>query len=102
MGYTSKQAQGTSNMARGWESKSIEQQQAERAEASKSAGPRLSQAQQKLNRHREGLLLARKRLADQLQAASHAQHRQMLDRAITEIDQQLSSFEKLTGPHTQK
>jgi len=89
-------------MARGWESKSIEQQQAEKAEPSNSAGPRLSPAQQKLNRQREGLLLARKRLADQLQATSHAQHRQMLTRALAEIDKQLSSFERLTEPHTQK
>jgi len=89
-------------MARGWESKSIEQQQAERAEASKSAGPRLSPAQQKLNRQREGLLLARKRLADQLQTATHAQHRQMLEQALAEIDKQLSCFEKITESPAQK
>lgn len=89
-------------MARGWESKSVEQQQAEMADPSKSAGPRLSLAQQKLNRQREGLLLARKRLAHQLQATTHAQHRQMLERALAEIDQQLSSFEKLTEPQAQK
>jgi len=89
-------------MARGWESKSVEQQQADLVDPTKAAGPRLSPAQQKRNRQREGLLLARKRLADQLQAASRAPHRQMLARALAEIDKQLSSFEKLAEPHTQK
>jgi hypothetical protein len=82
-------------MARGWESKSVEQQQADMANPGKSTGPRLSPAQQKLNRQREGLLLARKRLADQIQAATLLPHRQMLERALAEIDKQLSSFEKL-------
>ena len=82
-------------MARGWESKSVEQQQADMADGGKSAGPRLSPAQQKLNHEREGLLLIRKRLADQMQVATHPQHHQMLERALAEIDKQLSSFEKL-------
>lgn len=85
-------------MARGWESKSIEQQQAEMVDQSKSAGPRLSPAQQKLHRQREGLLLARKRLADQLQSTSRPEHRRMLEQSLAEIDKQLSAFEKLTKP----
>ena len=83
-------------MARGWESKSVGQQQAEMADRAKSAGRRLSPAQQKRNRQRDGLLLARKRLADRLQAATRCEHRQMLERSIAEIDKQLYSFEKLT------
>ena len=89
-------------MARGWESKSVEEQQAEMAAPSKSAGPRLSPAQQKLNRQREGLLLARKRLADQMESTTRSAHRQMLERAVVEIDKQLSSFEKLADGQTLK
>lgn len=89
-------------MARGWESKSVEEQQAEMAAPSKSAGPRLSPAQQKLNRQREGLLLARKRMADQLESATRPAHRQMLERAVAEIDRQLSSFERLADEQTLK
>jgi hypothetical protein len=89
-------------MARGWESKSVEQQQAEMVDPAKSGGPRFSPAQQKLTRQRDGLLLARKRLAHQLQASTHPQHRQMLEQALAEIDQQLSSFEKLNEPQAQK
>ena len=89
-------------MARGWESKSVEQQQADMADSGKSPGPRLSSAQQKLNRQRDGLLLARKRLVDQLQSSTRPGHRQMLAGALAEIDKQLAHFEKLPGVEEQK
>jgi predicted component of type VI protein secretion system len=81
-------------MARGWESKSVEQQQEEMAERRKSAraliSPSPSPKEQQRNRKREGLLLSRGRLRQQLQAASHPRHRQMLEQAIAELDRQLS------------
>lgn len=83
-------------MARGWESKSVEQQQDEMVNPSKSSGPRLSPTQKENNRKRDGLLLSRKRLTQQLEASSRPQHRQMLERSIAEIDKQLSSFDSLT------
>ena len=80
-------------MARGWESKSVEQQQEEMSEQRKSIRPAISPEQQQRNRKREGLLLSRKRLAQQLQAADNPRHRQILEQAIAELDSQLSSFE---------
>ena len=80
-------------MARGWESKSVEQQQEEMSEQRKTVRPPISPGEQQRNRKREGLLLSRKRLTQQLQAASNPRHRQMLEQAITELDSQLSSFE---------
>ena len=80
------------NMARGWESKSIEQQQSESAEPARPAGSILSLPQQKLNRRRESLLLARKHLENELPSTSHPERRRMLERSIAEIDKQLSSF----------
>ena len=85
-------------MARGWESKSVEQQQADMANQGVSDRPRLSAAQQELNRKRDGLRLSRKCLADRLQSTNHPQHRQMLEQAVAEIDRQLSSFDTLTEP----
>jgi len=79
-------------MARGWESKSVEQQQEERSEERKTLRPPLSPDEQKRNRIREGLLLSRERLTQQLQAASNPRHRQLLEQAIAELDNQLSSF----------
>lgn len=87
-------------MARGWESKSVEQQQEEMAEQRKSVREKTARAplsptprEQQRNREREGLLLSRGRLTRQLQAASHPRHRQMLEQAIAELDRQLLSFE---------
>jgi len=79
-------------MARGWESKSVEQQQEEMSERQKTVGAPISPDEQQRNRKRERLLLSRKRLTQQLQAAYNPRHRQMLEQAITELDRQLSSF----------
>src|SRR6266446_9683374 len=78
--------------ARGWESKSVEQQQEEMSERRKTVGAPISPDEQQRNRKREGLLLSRKRLTQQLQAAYNPRHRQMLGQAIAELDRQLSSF----------
>jgi hypothetical protein len=83
-------------MARGWESKSVEQQQEEMSEQRKSIRPPISPEQQQRNRKREGLLLSRKRLAQQLQAAGNPRHRQILEQAIVELDSQLSYFKQVT------
>jgi hypothetical protein len=79
-------------MARGWESKSVEQQQEEMSQERKTVRPSISPEQQQRNRKHEGLLLSRKRLAQQLQAAGNPRHRQILEQAIAELDSQLSSF----------
>ena len=80
-------------MARGWESKSVEQQQEEMSEPRKTVRAPVSPDEQQRNRKREGLLLSRKRLTQQLQVASNPRHRQILEQAIAELDSQLSSFE---------
>jgi hypothetical protein len=77
-------------MARGWESKSVEQQQAEMPDRRNPARPPLSPEQQQRDRKREGLVLSRKRLTQQLEAATNPRHRQMLAQAIAELDRQLS------------
>ena len=80
-------------MARGWESKSVEQQQEEMSERRKIVRAPISPDEQQRNRKREGLLLSRRRLGQQLQAAGNPRHRQMLEQAIAELDKQLSYFE---------
>jgi hypothetical protein len=77
-------------MARGWESKSVEQQQEERAEERQGKRPPISPEQQERNRKREGLLLSRERLTQQLHAATAPRHRLMLEQSIAELDKQLS------------
>ncbi|HVM93009.1 MAG TPA: hypothetical protein VMT67_09375 [Terriglobales bacterium] len=81
-------------MARGWESKSVEQQQADALDQGKPSRPRLSPEEQKRNRRRETLLLARTRLLGQLAAATRPGHRQMLQQSLADIDKQLSPDDK--------
>jgi hypothetical protein len=83
-------------MARGWESKSVEQQQEVMLERREAVGAPIPPDEQQRNRKREGLLLSRSRLTQQLQAASSPRHREMLSQAIAEVDRQLLSFEQVT------
>ena len=80
-------------MARGWESKSVEQQQEERSAHRQTVPAPRSPGEQQRNRKREGLLLTRTRLSQQLLAASNPRHRQMLEQSIAEVDRQLSSLD---------
>jgi hypothetical protein len=82
-------------MARGWESKSIEQQQEEMAQQRETPRAPIPSAQQKRNREREGLVLSRERLAQQLQTATKPRHREMLEQALAEIDRQLAAFKEV-------
>jgi hypothetical protein len=79
-------------MARGWESKSVEAQQAEAAEASAPPKPRLSAGQAAEVRAKEGLLLSRRRILNELQGIQNQRHRQMLQRALAELDEKISTF----------
>jgi hypothetical protein len=80
-------------MARGWESKGIEEQQAEAA-ANRNAANRLVATQLSASeKQRQGLALSRKRILQQLAAATHPAHRRMLERALADLDQKLSRLE---------
>jgi hypothetical protein len=84
-------------MARGWESKSVEQQQEERAASRGPMRAPLSAKEQERGRKRDGLLLSRQRLIQQLQTAVNPRHRQILTESLAEINKQLASFEEDTG-----
>jgi hypothetical protein len=77
-------------MARGWESKSVEQQQDEAKSERTRVKVQLSAEQIAERQRRDGLELARKRVARQLEVASNPRHRQMLEAALAELDAQLS------------
>jgi len=79
-------------MARGWESKSVEEQQ---AEATKESAPpaQVTREQIEGRRKRDGLLLSRKRVQAQLNASTNPTHRQMLERALADLDRQIAQLE---------
>jgi hypothetical protein len=75
-------------MARGWESKSVESQQADR-EARGKPGVELSGADAARLAERRTLELARTRALADLAAATSPAHRRMLEAAIQALDEQL-------------
>jgi hypothetical protein len=77
-------------MARGWESKSIEEQQSQAASSSRKLGPRPTPDQLARQQQQQGLLLSRARVIQQLETAQNSQHREMLKAALVELDARLA------------
>ena len=78
-------------MARGFESKSVEEQQAE-AKRESSTGQKLNPEQAERRRKRDGLVLSRKNVQRRLESISNPSHRQMLEAALAEIDRQIAEL----------
>ena len=76
------------NVARGWESKSIEAQQEEASRRAAGVRP-LSEAELLRRDKRRTLELARTRAAEDLSRATAAPHRRMLEQALKALDEQL-------------
>ena len=72
-------------MARGWESKSVEDQQAERSQPP-SVHPRLTSGEAALQRQLGALQLSRKMVEQQLSSATSPARRQMLESALADLD----------------
>ena len=79
-------------MARGWESKSIEAQQAEASEV--TSKPRLKLTPEAAARHREqeNLRLFRQSVLQQLQKTQNHRHRELLENTLADLDQKLNRF----------
>jgi hypothetical protein len=77
-------------VARGWESKSVEAQQAEAGEKSAKPRPPMSAEEAALWREKEGLRLSRQRVLQQLEASTNPRHRMMLQESLAELDKKLS------------
>jgi hypothetical protein len=75
-------------MARGWESKAIEQQQDEAAADKTNRKPR-SAEQVIEDKRRQGIELSRQRILQQLQVACNPRHREMLEKALEDLDARL-------------
>lgn len=76
-------------MARGWESKAVEAQQAEAAESRSPLKPPLTPEEKLKSHKKEGLLLDRKRIVEQLESATHPRYRVMLQDALAELDRKI-------------
>ena len=76
-------------MARGWESKSVEEQQAA-AQTKVESKQRLTSEQSARKQAQEALELSRRRVLQRLQSVHNPRHRQMLESALSELNAQLT------------
>jgi hypothetical protein len=81
-------------VARGWESKSVEEQM-DAAESRKAAAsqPKVNEAQLRIERQRESIQLSRGRILRELEAARHPRHREQLSQALGFLDAQLAKLQ---------
>lgn len=79
-------------MARGWESKSVEAQQEEAKNRPVSARTQLSPAEIVKIKQKEGLLLSRRRVLEQLRVAHNARHKEMLEAALVDLDAKIAAL----------
>jgi hypothetical protein len=83
--------QNNSVMARGWESKDVESQVADRktvAEPAKGKSPEDIRKEQE----RRGLSLSRKRILNDLEVATHPNHRKSLEAALAHLDKKIAEL----------
>lgn len=80
-------------MARGWESKSVEDQmeEARRSQDSRE-GPVESPEEKDRQRKIEGLRLERSRLAEQLERARSEAHRRMIQQSLKAIEKEIDAL----------
>jgi hypothetical protein len=81
-------------MARGWESKELEDQTEDVQEpmAAPSQTKKSAEEIQK-DREKQGLELSRKRIVHDLESATHPNHRKTLEAALAHLDQKLGELE---------
>jgi hypothetical protein len=80
-------------MARGWESKSVEAQQADASSAS-HIGPPVSRDEAERRAQLTTLTLARARAEADLRAATVTAHRSMLEQAIADLDRRIAEMRR--------
>jgi predicted nucleic acid-binding Zn-ribbon protein len=81
-------------MARGWESKSVEQQQDAAVASRGEKKVRLTPEQVATQRQLQALELSLNRTRQQLDAASNPRHRQMLESAVAHLEDRIKDLMK--------
>jgi hypothetical protein len=76
-------------VARGWESKSVEAQQAEASEKPSQRRSPMSVEEAARWREKESLRLSRQRVLEQLQASQNPRHRKLIEDTLADLDEKL-------------
>jgi len=81
-------------MARGWESKAVEQQMdTTESKEAESEIPQLTPEEQQRLRERESLELSRARVQQELSAATHPHYRTSLQAALGYLEEKIAMFD---------
>jgi len=76
-------------MARGWESKSVEAQQAEASDKSSKRRSRMTADEAVRWREKENLRLSRQQVLQQLETSQNPRHRKLLEETLADLDKRL-------------
>ena len=79
-------------MARGWESKDVESQVADRKTVAENSSKGKSPEEIKKEQERRGLSLSRVRILNSLETATHPNHRKSLEAALAHLDRKISEL----------
>ena len=80
-------------MARGWESKDVESQVADRKTVAENAGKGQKSAEDiRKEQERRGLVLSRTRVLNELEIAKHPNHRKSLEAALAHLDKKIAEL----------
>jgi hypothetical protein len=77
-------------VARGWESKSVELQQADAGSSRGELKARLTPEEREIESRKEGLKLSRSRILEQLHSTENPRYRSTLEQALAELDKQIT------------
>ena len=77
-------------MSRGWESKSVEEQQAEANRPKSETNPHLTSEQAARKREKDSLVLSRKGVKQQIQSTRNARRKEMLEAALADLDAKIA------------
>ena len=80
------------HMARGWESKSVEEQQMEIKEASPSQSRQRTTQEIHRIREQQTLELARAKVKRELEGSQNPRHVQMLNQALSDLEKKLAAL----------
>jgi len=79
-------------MARGWESKDVESQVASRENMAAPSQAKKAQDQLEKDRERANVELSRKHILNDLETATHPNHKKQLEAALAHLDQKLEQL----------
>jgi hypothetical protein len=79
-------------MSRGWESKSVEEQQAEATRPKGEAKPHLTPEQAARKREKDSLLLSRSGVVQQIQTTRNTRRKEMLEAALADLDAKIKQL----------